>query len=56
MITNNDSVKYRSGENAYGKFSELKESSSDIIGTRLFSFLMIGVIILGAFGVSWLIW
>ncbi|MCL4341420.1 MAG: hypothetical protein M1431_04930 [Candidatus Thermoplasmatota archaeon] len=56
MITNNDAIKYKSGENVFGKFSELKVSNSDIIGTRLFTFLMIGVVILGTFAVSWLIW
>jgi hypothetical protein len=57
MITNNNtSLDYQSNKNAYSRFSEIRESSTDVIGTRLFTFLVIGALILGTFGVSWLIW
>jgi|ACXJ01.1.fsa_nt_gi hypothetical protein len=56
MITNNRNVNRYSRNHVFRNFLEIRENPDDLVGTRLFTFLVTGAIILTAFAITWVIW
>ncbi|MCL4437949.1 MAG: hypothetical protein M1616_01090 [Candidatus Thermoplasmatota archaeon] len=56
MITNNENVNRYRKSHGFRNFLEIRESPDDLVGTRLFTFLVTGAAILTAFAITWVIW
>jgi hypothetical protein len=56
MITQNGNVNRYGRRHGFRNILEIRENPDDLIGTRLFTFLVTGAIILTAFAITWVIW
>ena len=56
MLTGNDNVNIYRRKTEHRNINDSVEKNEDFIGTRLFTFLITGAIILTTFAISWVVW